>query len=236
MTVARPIVVLIAMVATVPVVVATETPTDQVPDESPNRIREVKKYGISAAVAIVPFFGGSQSGPETLISDTNYQDTFETGHGLRLEGFYEWTPTRRAILGFIHNQWDGRFFRGGAFPNGAQFDDFSLTGVYIGLKLRFRQDSRLRPCFLVNFGIVRLSSLDVTVNGSEIPYWDSTYREYLDLGAGIEYDLTDNVVFFLDARLELFGKPDSANPPISDATGASAFPITFGIDYKFQNH
>ncbi len=112
----------------------------------------------------------------------------------------------------------------------------SLTGVYIGLKLRFRQDSRLRPFFLGNFGIVRLSSLDVVVNGSEIPYWDSAYRDYLDLGAGIEYDLTDNVVFFLDARLELFGKPDSANPPISEATGASAFPVTFGIDYKFQNH
>ena len=136
-------------------------------------------------------------------------------------------------MGIVHNQWDGKFFRGGEFPNGAQFDDFSLTGVYLGLKLRFRQDSRLRPYLLGNFGIVKLSSIDVTVNGNEIPYWDSTYRDYLDLGAGIEYRLTDNVALFLDARLELFGKPDSANPLISDATGASAFPITFGIDYKF---
>jgi len=61
-------------------------------DESPNDTPQLKKYGISAAVAVVPFFGGSQSGPETPISDTNYQDTFETGYGWRLEGFYEWTP------------------------------------------------------------------------------------------------------------------------------------------------
>jgi opacity protein-like surface antigen len=202
-------------------------------DASPNDTPEVKKYGVSATLARVTFFGGSQSGPETLISDTNYQDTFETGYGLRLEGFYEWTPTLRAILGIVHNQWDGKFFRGGEFPGGAQFDDFSLTGVYIGLKLRFRQNSRLRPFLLGNFGIVRLSSIDVTVSGSEIPYWDSTYRDYFDLGTGIEYRLTDKVALSLDARLELFGKPDSANPPISDATGASAYSITFGIDYKF---
>ena len=81
-----------AMLAAPPGVAETKTPIDQIPDQSPNDTPEVKKYGISAAVAIVPFFGGSQSGPETLVSDTNYQDTFETGYGWRLEGFYEWTP------------------------------------------------------------------------------------------------------------------------------------------------
>ncbi len=111
-------------------------------DESPKDTPQVNKYGVSASVAIVPFSGGSQSGPETLISDTNYQDTFETGYGWRLEGFYEWTPAQRAILGIVHNQWDGKFSTGGEFPNGAQFDDFSLTGIYIGLKFRFRQDPR----------------------------------------------------------------------------------------------
>jgi hypothetical protein len=201
-------------------------------EESPNDTPEVKKYGIGAAVAIVSFSGGSQSGPQTPLSDTNYQDTFETGHGLRLEGFYEWTPGISVILGLIHDEWDGKFFRGGEFPNGAQFDDFSLTGVYIGLKRRFKRDSRFRPFLVGNFGIVRLSSINVTVNGSEIPYWDSRLRDYLDLGVGIESDLTDNVAFFMDVRLVVFGRPESVNPPISLATGATPLQITFGIDYK----
>ena len=202
-------------------------------DQSPNAVVKENKYGVSASVSRIKFFGGSQSGPETLLSDTNYQDTFDTGYGWRVEGFYEWKPALRVVLGIVHNEWDGKFFVGGVFPAGAQFDDFSLTGVYIGLKYRFRLNSRLRPFLLGNLGIVRLSSLDVTVSGSEIPYWDSTYRDYLNVGTGIEYRLTDKLALFLDARLELFGEPDSANSIISDATGASAFPITFGIDYKF---
>jgi hypothetical protein len=91
----------------------------------------------------------------------------------------------------------------------------------------------LGPYALGNIGIVRLSSVAVTVNGSSIPYWDSTYRDYLDLGGGVEYRLTDKSAIFVDIRLESFGKPDRANFPIAEASGGSALPMTFEFDITF---
>ena len=189
-------------------------------------------YGMSAAVAIVPFYGGA-SGPTTPISETNYPDTFDTGIGTRLEIFYDWTPAWRYYLGGVYNKWEGKFFRGGEFPEGAQFDDFRMAGIYIGVKYRFNQGSPWRPYLMGNLGLVSLSAIDVTVDDAEIPYWKKTYRDYLDMGVGIEYSLTGNVAVFLDYRLELAGKPNSINFPIAEATGSSSFPITFGIDFSY---
>ena len=201
-------------------------------EENPSGMQQESKYGISFALAVLPFVGGD-SGPTTPISETDYKDTFDTGYGGRIEIFYDWTEEWRFYLGGVYNRWKGQFFIGGEFPNGAQFDDFSMAGVYIGAKYRFNRESRLRPYILGNLGIVSMSSLDVTVNGNKIPYWDQTIRDYLDIGAGIEYALTNKVAVYLDIRLEAFGKPDSANYPIAEATGGQSLPITFGIDCRF---
>jgi hypothetical protein len=201
-------------------------------DEPVSGMQQTSKYGISLALAVVPFVGGD-SGPTTPISATDYKDTFDTGYGGRIEIFYDLVNGWRFYLGGVYNKWEGQFFQGGEFPNGAKFDDFSMAGFYIGVKYRFNREARIRPYLLGNLGLVSLSSVDVTVNGNKIPYWDQTYRDYLDLGAGIEYGLTNKVTLFLDIRLEAFGKPDSANFPIAEATGGQTLPITFGIDYRF---
>jgi len=199
-------------------------------DETPTG--STHKLGASLALALVPFIGGV-SGPTTPLSDTYYSDTFDTGFGGRLELFYDWNANLRGQIGVVHNRWSGKFFTGGEFPDGAQFDDFSLTGLYIGLKVRFREAARLRPFILGNLGIVKLSSVKVTVNGNEIPYWSDTMRDYLDLGAGLEYQLTERAAVFFDVRLEVFGKPDSENWPIAEATGGDSLPITIGLDMRF---
>ncbi len=188
-------------------------------------------YGISFAVAVVPFVGGA-SGPTTLISDTDYKDTFDTGYGGRVEFFYDGSHGWRFYLGGVYNQWKGKFFQGGEFSEGAQFDDFNLAGIYLGAKYRFNRESNMRPYLLGNLGVVSLSEVNVTVNGNKRPYWNQTYRDYLDLGVGVEYGLTKRIALFIDVRLEIFGKPDSVDF-IAAATSGSTLPVNFGIDYRF---
>ena len=200
--------------------------------DTASKAKPQSKYGISFALAAVPFIGG-ESGPTTLVSDTKYQDTFDTGYGGRLEIFADRSSGWRFCLGGIYNQWKGAYFKGGEFPQGAQFDDFSLAGFYIGTKYRFNRASTVRPYVLGNLGLVSLSSVDVTVNGNKIAYWDQTYRDVLDLGAGIEYGLSPKTAIYVDIRLELFGKPDSAYSFMAEATGGQALPISFGIDFRF---
>jgi len=190
------------------------------------------KLGASFTLSLVPFIGGA-SGPTTLLSETDYADTFDTGYGGRLELFYDWNPSLRGQLGIVHNRWGGKSFTGGEFPVGAQFDDFRLTGFYIGVKYRFREASRLRPFVLGNLGVARLSSVKVTDRGSEIPYWGDTIRDYFNLGGGLEYRVTKRSAIYLDVRLEAFGKPDSENYPIAEATGGQSLPITVGFDIRF---
>jgi hypothetical protein len=193
------------------------------------------KFGVSLALAVVPFepAGGGDSGPETPLSTTKYKDTFDMGWGGRVEGFYDWTPTLRGQVGIVHNRWKGKHFTGGEFPNGADFGDFNLTALYIGLKYRFLPASRLRPYILGNIGVASLSSVDVTFNGSTRSYWSQTYRDYLDIGTGVEYRLTDHIGVYLDVRLEVFGKPNSDLGYIADATGGHSLPVTIGLDFSF---
>jgi hypothetical protein len=46
-------------------------------DETVTEHPERRKFGISTALAIVPFVGGD-SGPVTPISETRYEDTFDS--------------------------------------------------------------------------------------------------------------------------------------------------------------
>jgi hypothetical protein len=189
----------------------------------------VQKNGVSVSAFTAPFIGGD-SGPETLLSPTYYQDTFGTGTGVHLEGFHDFGPMLRGQLGYVYTRWPGKNFTGGEFPAGASFSDFSLTGLYVGLKVRFLEDSRIHPFVLGNLGVVRLSSVDVNVGGVTSPYWGQTYRDYIELGTGLEYRFTREVAVYVDLRLESFGKPKSENPPISDATGGSSLTGSIGLD------
>ena len=190
------------------------------------------RFGLSLSAAVVPFLGGD-SGPETPISQTNYYDTFDTGWGGRLEVFYDWTAMLRVHLGVVHNEWSGKYFTGGEFPQGAQFGDLDLTAFYIGCKVRFAEGSRLRPYLLGNLGVVQVSSVDITTGGNTLPYWSSTTTSFLDLGAGIEYTFSKHVAAFIDVRVEIFGTPDSAMGFMAEGTGSDSLPVSIGIDILF---
>ena len=61
----------------------------------------IDRWGIGAGIAIVPFIGG-MSGPETPLSPTRYEDTFDVGYGLRLEGYYNWSSMLRTLFSSRH--------------------------------------------------------------------------------------------------------------------------------------
>ena len=192
--------------------------------------RPEPRNGVSISGFGAYFFGDAQSGPQTLLSETRYQDTFGTGAGLRFEGFHDFGPVLRGHIGFVYTRWPGKTFTGGEFPAGASFEEFSLAGLYVGAKIRFLEDARIHPFLLANLGVVRLSSVNVTAGGVTSPYWGSTYKDYLELGPGLGYSFTRQVAVYLDFRLALFGAPKSENPPVSDATGGSYLTVNIGLD------
>ncbi len=186
-------------------------------------------YGISAGIFASRFVGG-ESGPETPLSATNYDDTFKSGAGLRLELYRDFPTGWRGQVGLVHTRWSGKFFVGGEFPAGAQFGDFSLTGVYVGGRVPFGAGEGFRPYILGNLGLAYLSDLTVVSAGSTIPYWSGTWRDYLEIGGGVARKLGTGSLT-LDLRLQAFGKPKSENFPIAEATGGQT--LVLGIGYEW---
>ncbi len=191
-----------------------------------------RRLGICAAISAVPLVAGD-SGPETPLSATKYNDTFDSGFGLRLELFRDWNPSLRLCLGGVWNGWNGKSFTGGEFPGGAEFGDFYIAGLYAGGRIAFFRGSRLRPYILGNLGVVYMPSVDVTTGGKKIPYWGEFLRDFLELGAGAEYSLSDRAFVFADVRFTAFGAPRGQNYPISEATGGQCVPISLGLGFRF---
>lgn len=191
-------------------------------------------YGISVGAFVSTFFGGGQSGPQTPVSDTLYSDTFETGGGFRIEGYRNFDSGWRGQVGLVHSQWSGKYFAGGEFPSGAQFGDFSLNGIYLGGRYAWERTSRWMPYVVGNLGVVQLSSLTVETGGTTIPYWSGNWRDYLELGVGVAWKLDSRQALTADLRLQVFGKPESANYPIAEATGGTAVMFNVGYEWGFR--
>lgn len=200
---------------------------DEVPPAAP-------RYGISIGAFVSTFSGGGQSGPQTPLSDTLYSDTFNTGGGFRIEGYKDFGAGWRGQVGLVHSQWSGKYFVGGEFPAGAQFGDFSLSGIYVGGRYSWALASAWSPYVVGNLGIVNLSSLTVETGGTTLPYWSGNWSDYLEMGAGVAWKLDDHQALTADLRLQVFGAPKSANYPIAEATGGTALMINVGYEWGFR--
>lgn len=189
-----------------------------------------RTYGFATGVFVSSILRGN-SGSTTGFSESNYDDTFGTGAGLRLEGFRNFSSEARAHVGLVYTRWPGKFFTGGAFPAGAQFDDFSLAGPYLGGRATFGSWGGFQPYLLANVGAVYLSSLTVQSGGATIPYWDGSWQEYFEAGVGVARKTGSGTLTF-DLRLQDFGRPKSANSPIADAT--VGLMLLFGVGYEWD--
>jgi hypothetical protein len=188
------------------------------------------KYGISAG-AFLSSMVACCSGPETPLSRTTYSDTFDSGSGVRIEVYRNYSRVWRGQVGLVHTRWPGKYFVGGEFPAGAQFGDFSLSGIYVGGRVASSRVSGIRPYANGNLGIVRMSSLSVESGGTTIPYWSDNWTSYAEVGAGVAWQYDHGRALTVDLRLQLFGAPESANYPIAEATGGGS--LLLGVGYEW---
>jgi hypothetical protein len=189
------------------------------------------RYGLSVGAFASQFVGGD-SGPVTPLSDTRYSDTFGTGFGLRLEAYRNFDSGWRGQVGLVYAGWGGEFFTGGEFPAGAQFGDFSLSGIYVGGRIALGDAAGFQPYLLGNLGLVYLSEMSVVSGGATIPYWSGNWRDYLELGAGVAKRMGGGGTITLDLRLQTFGAPDPATWPIGAATAGTS--LLFGVGYEWE--
>lgn len=213
----RPFLILCALVCAAPALAeqpAAPTPT----------------YGWAAGVFAANIIRGN-AGATTGLSEVNYYDTFDTGAGLRLEGFRNFSSEARGQIGLLYVRWPGKFFAGGSFPAGAQYDDFSVIGPYIGGRATFGSWGGFEPYLLANAGALYLSSLSVQSGGAAIPYWSSSWRDYVEAGLGIARR-TGSGTFTFDLRLSNFGAPKAVNVSIAEAT--SVLSLFLGVGYEWS--
>lgn len=181
-------------------------------------------YGISVSGGTDPFIAGAAG---SGAGAPDYSDAFGPGWLLRVEPYYDATPVLRLQIGFLYEQRSGKTFEN------FEFDELKRGAIYIGGKARLMPNSSLRPYLVVDLGFGKINRADVTLLGVSAKYWKETNTVYLDFGGGLEYAVSPNLGFFVDLRVETFGKPDSNLPPASDADASWSLPVTAGLNYSF---
>lgn len=187
--------------------------------------------GISLSAAFTPM-GESDAGTwdSFFFDGPTYDEVYDTGWTGRIEPFYDFHPMVRGQMGIAYNKWGGKTFRG------VRFEDLKVMTYYVGVKVRFLQNSSIRPYVVADIGAARISGVSVTglhVAGVQTQYWDSTTTGFMDLGGGVEFIVAPNVSFFLDLRVQGTGEPNSADPPDSDADGIGSAPFSAGVNFTF---
>ena len=180
--------------------------------------------GISLAGAAVPFIEGDAG---TGIGAPQYDDIFDSGWGIRMEPYYDFSQELRGLIGFTYQSWSGGTY------SGFEFDDLNLWSFYFGIKYRFFPGSAVRPYVLADFGYAHLDSVDISTGGAKATYWDDTNTYLLDFGGGVELVISQNFSMYVDIRQQIFGEPDSALPPSSDAESPLSMPISVGLNLNF---
>jgi hypothetical protein len=184
-------------------------------------------YGLSFSGAWIPFVSGDAAEDPGVGDIPEYQDAFEAGIGGRIELYYDFTPTIRGQFGGTYQVWGGDTFQD------VEFDDLKMWAVYIGGKYRFLPGSAFRPYLVADVGYANLDSVDVTLPGGTLPYWDKTGTYFADAGVGAEFMVTPNVGIFLDVRGQIFGAPDEILTPTAKADPGISVPVSVGVNINF---
>jgi len=197
--------------------------------------------GISVSILGSGFVAG-ESGPHVVKApihpETGYADTFGTGVGLTVQYFSHVTTTFRWQAGLVYRSWPGQHFEGGEFQPGwefgaaGQFDDLTLAGVSGGLSIIRQPGPKLRPFASIDLAIVRMSQLNVAVNGASHPYWESAAKDFLTMQAGLSYQVSPRAAALLHAGISILGKPESSGI-FTSGTGGSAIDAGIGVSYAF---
>jgi len=187
--------------------------------------------GISLSAAVVPS-GAGDAGQDSGWLNNNapkQNDAFDTGWGVRIEPYYDFTSLVRGQFGVAYNEWGGKTF------NRVTFEDLKITTYYVGVKIRFRPNTNIRPYVVSDIGVANIGG--VKVSGSGVPvgrsqYWESTTTAFFDIGGGVEFNVAPKVSFFLDMRVQATGEPNSPFPS-GESAGIGSIPISAGVNFTF---
>ena len=198
--------------------------------------------GIEVAIHGSSFFGGD-SGPVVVNApihpETMYEDTFGTGFGITAAYFRQFSTIWRWQIGLVHQNWPGELFEGGHFQPGwefgaaGRFGDLTLTGVYGGVTVIRRPGTKIRPYASMDLAIVNMAKVNVTVDGTSQPYWESTIKDFLLMKAGIAFEVSEAAQISVYTGFSVLGAPESVDI-ISSGTAGSASIFGASVSYIFQ--
>jgi opacity protein-like surface antigen len=88
---------------------------------------------------------------------------------------------------------------------------------------------RVHPFFLLGFGVMNVSSGEITVGGDTTYTVEGKKHTMIawDIGIGLDFPITDQVGFFVETR-SVLGVGDESNPT------RQYFPVTGGLRIRFQ--
>lgn len=198
--------------------------------------------GIEVAIHGSSFFGGD-SGPVVVFApiqpETLYEDTFGTGFGITAAYFRQFSSVWRWQLGLVYQNWPGELFEGGEFQPGwqfgaaGQFGDLTLTGVYGGVTVIRRRGTKIRPFASMDLAIVNMAEVNVNVDGTTQPYWESTIKDFLLMKAGVAYEASEAAQISFYTGVTIVGSPESVDF-FSAANAGSALILGASVSYIFQ--
>jgi hypothetical protein len=147
--------------------------------------------GISLSASLVPIGAGEAGDDSGWVGDTPEQDeAFATGWGVRIEPFYDFNSMIRGQAGVAYNRWGGKNF------GNVKFEDLKIATYYVGVKIRFLPNSKIRPYVVTDIGAANIDG--VRVSGAGVPvgaeqYWNRTTTAFLDIGGGVEFQVSPKV-------------------------------------------
>ncbi len=181
-------------------------------------------FSLRLAGQVVPFVSGSAGSGDDV---PDYNDAFETGFSIALEGAY------RVCSGFSLLGGIGYEHHSGETDQDISFDSLDIVPVYLGCKYHIRpRKTGWNPYLRADIGFAKLSSVDISYLGSSIEYWDSSWEFMADAGMGIEY-LFNNLGVFFEIRARYLDSPSSSLAVYSDADSSWSIPVVLGVSFGF---
>ena len=173
---------------------------------------------------ISPFISG-EAGRGSGAPD--YKDAFGTGIGGALELSWRFCNYFSLLGGIGYENYDGKTHQG------ISFDDLQVIPLYLGGKFHFlSKDSRWNPYVKVDIGGAHLSSVDISFEGLQGRYWDSSWVFLFEVGGGVEYRF-NRWGIGLEVLPRYLSKPDSALGDPSKAEGSWTIPVKLGLSFYF---
>lgn len=181
-----------------------------------------RSFSLRLSGQAIPGFSGDAGDGDDA---PGYDDAFDIGLGLNLEGAYQLNKRFSLLIGIGYESHSGENY------NGISFDDHEIMPVYIGGKYQLTTvKSPWIPYLRADAGMAHLDAVEISYLGTSTQYWDSSWEPMFDIGAGVEYR-NGSLGFFMEIKARYMDSPDSSLSPFSDADDAWSLPLTVGVSF-----